>query len=318
MYDAPIFNPMTEPDIVALGEPLIEMIKQPSEAGQNAIGQAVYRSGVGGDALNALVAAARQGARTGMISAVGDDMFGHEIVAFCQVEGIDARGVKTDANHPTGLVYIDPDPVERRFFYARQGSAASHMGPDDLPEALIAQANALHVTGVSLAISQTMRSAAFRAAEIARSNGTLVSFDLNFREKLWDATEALPVIEKFLALADIVLPSEDEAATLTGLSMASDMLRHFGRYGARLVILKRGAAGAVLFDGIEETEIPATSVKAVDSSGAGDSFGGAFLAHYLETGDPRVAARHAADAAAATVTGWGATASIPRRNATSP
>lgn len=309
---------MDEIDIVALGEPLIEMIKQPSDAGQHQIGQGIYRSGIGGDALNALVAAARQGARTGMISAVGDDMFGHEILSFCRAEGIDTQAVKTDARHPTGLVYIDPDPVERRFVYARQGSAASQLGPEDLPEPLIAEARALHVTGVSLAISQTMRSAAFRAAEIAKANDTLVSFDLNYREKLWGADEALSVVESFLALADIVLPSEDETTTLTGLSNASDMVRHFGQHGARLVILKRGAAGVVLFDGFDETEIPAKSVEAVDSSGAGDSFAGGFLAHYLETGDPGAAAQRAADVASATVTGWGATASIPRRNATSP
>lgn len=304
---------MKDVDIIALGEPLVEMIRQPLDDDAQAVGSGLYRSCIGGDALNALVAASRQGARTALISAVGQDMFGDEILAFCQSERIGTHAVRVDPTHPTGLVYIDPDPVERRFFYARKGSAASHIAPDDVPVDLIGRARVLHVTGVSLAVSQTMRSAAFQAAEHARAQGTLVSFDLNFRERLWPVAEARPVIEAFLELADIVLPSEDEVMRLAALTDTSEMLNHFSRHGARLVILKRGAEGALLFDGTTTTSVPAVPVDAVDSTGAGDAFAGSFLTHYLETGDPGVAARRAAEVAAATVTGWGATPAIPRR-----
>lgn len=300
-------------DIVALGEPLVEMVQQPSDDAASQIGQRLFQSGVGGDVLNAMVAAARQGARTGLISGVGDDPFGKDIVDFCKSEDIAVDAVRVDPSHPTGLVYIDPDPTERRFHYARRGSAASHVGPDELPADLIAQARVLHLTGVSLAISESMRSAAYRAVDIAKAHGTLVSFDPNYRSKLWTVDVAQRVMEDLLPLVDIVLPSEDEAITLTGLLPVPDILRHYGRHGARVVILKRGALGAVLATGDITVVFPAIPVVAVDSTGAGDSFAGSFLAHYLETDDPVKAARSATEVAAATVTGWGATQAIPRR-----
>ncbi|MEW9919352.1 sugar kinase [Marimonas sp. MJW-29] len=304
---------MTAIDILALGEPLIEMVRLPKNDQPASIGQRLYRSGIGGDALNALVAAARQGARTGLISSVGDDLFGHDILEFCAAEGIDTHGVSVDPAHPTGLVYIDPDPADRRFFYSRKGSAASHLGPGNISEEMVAASRVLHVTGVTLAISETMRAAAFHAARVARAQGVLVSFDINFRPRLWSVEEALPTIEEFLPLVDIVLPSEDEAGALIGLASAGDILSHFGDHGARIVILKRGSEGAVMLAGDETITIPAVPVRAVDSSGAGDSFAGAFLAHFLESGDPRNAGHRAAQVAAQTVTGWGATEAIPRR-----
>ena len=158
-----------------------------------------------------------------------------------------------------------------------------------------------------------MRAAALHAAVIARAAGVTVSFDLNFRPALWSAAAALEAIDAMLPLADIVLPSLDEAEALTGLTDEAAILDRFGRGRARIVILKCGADGARLATDGGVSVIPAHPVVAVDSSGAGDSFAGAFLAHYLETGDPLLAAEAAARVAAATVTGWGATDSIPRR-----
>ena len=304
---------MARPDILALGEPLVEMVRLPADPEDPAAGRRLYRAGVGGDVLNALVAAARQGAATGLISALGEDAFGREILEFCRAEGIETGAVAVDPRHPTGFVWIDPDPVERRFSYARAGSAASRLGPGDVPEEIIAAARVLHLSGVSLAISDSMRAAALHAARIARAAGVTVSFDLNFRPALWSAAAALEAIDAMLPLADIVLPSLDEAEALTGLSDEAAILDRFGRDRARIVILKCGADGARLATDGGVSVIPAHPVVAVDSSGAGDSFAGAFLAHYLETGDPLRAAEAAARVAAATVTGWGATDSIPRR-----
>lgn len=302
---------MTAPEILALGEPLIELVLQPGDPA-SPVGDHLYRSGVGGDALNVLVAAARQGARAGLISAVGDDAFGRDILAFCRSEGIDTDAVRIDPEHPTGFIFIEPDPVARRFRYVRAGSAASHVSTHDLPEDRIRDARALHITGVTLAISTHMRSAAFRAAEIAKQHGTLVSFDLNFRAKLWSPADARPVVEAFLPMADFVFPSEDECDALLGLTTLDQIAAHFGRYSPRAVIVKQGAKGACVCRDEDRVPIAPTPVTAVDSSGAGDSFAGAFLAHYLATDDPILSAKRASRIAAQTVTGWGATRSIPR------
>ncbi|MBV6656592.1 MAG: sugar kinase [Devosiaceae bacterium] len=300
---------MTTPDILALGEPLIEMVRREGPAD----GPATYTSGVGGDALNALVAAARQGAKTGLVSALGDDPFGHHVRRFCESEGIDTSALVTTSVGPTGVSFIHPDPGARHFTYARRGSAASQYRPSDVPLQTIAQARALHVTGVSQAISPSMRDAVQAAAETARANGTLVSYDLNLRLKLWPLEMARACIQAFLPLADIVLPSDDEAERLLGTDDPGTILDHFARHGAQVIVLKRGPKGVIVRTAETDRAIPAPKVDAIDSSGAGDSFAGAFLAHFLETGDALQAASLAVRVAALTVTGHGATAAIPRR-----
>lgn len=311
--DASRFSPhkgrMGEVDILALGEPLIEMVRMP----RRHQGRWRYQSGVGGDALNALVAAARQGARTGLITGLGGDPFGEDVLAFCRDEGIDVSNVVIRDQDPTGVAFIHPDPTQRRFSYARRGSAASHYGVGDLPERAIAAARILHVTAVSQAISASMRAAVRRAAEMAKAHGVWVSYDLNLRLNLWTLDDARACVEDFLPLADIVLPSDDEAAVLTGSDDQAAHLDYFARGGARWVALKRGAEGVVLRGRDGQETIPAAPANPVDSAGAGDSFAGAFLAYLLETGDAAKAARLAVRVAAATVEGYGATDSIPRR-----
>lgn len=298
------------PDIVALGEALIEFTRLPEQKEKGPI----FRQGYGGDTSNAMIAAARQGARTGYLSAVGGDTFGEDLRTLWSNEGIDTRGVKTNPQDPTGCYFVLPDPVGRKFSYARRGSAASFFGPDDLDEEVIATAQVLHVSALSQAISPSMRDAVTRAATIARACGTLVAYDTNLRLNLWSIEQARPVIEAFLPLADIVLPSDDEAELLTGLSDPNELLTHFGRYGARYVILKRGAKGPLMRTGGSTLTFDVPVAEAVDSTGAGDSFAGAFLAYLLETGKAEVAVFKAMQVAARTVSGLGAVDPIPYRN----
>lgn len=301
---------MSGQDILALGEPLIEMVRCDGKPD----GPASYKSDVGGDALNALVAAARQGARTGLLSAVGDDPFGSHIRNFCMNERIETSNIKEFSQVSTGVCFIHPDPEARHFTYARQGSAASCYSVEDLPLDAIAKSKILHITGVTQAISPSMREAAFKAAQTARANGTLVSYDLNLRLKLWSLGEARACISDFLPLASIVLPSDDEAETLIGTRNTDEILEYFSQYGADFVCLKRAARGVILRTQQAQIAIGAPTVEAIDSSGAGDSFAGAFLAYLLETNDPKEAATRAAHVAAKTVMGHGATAAIPSRD----
>ena len=172
----------------------------------------------------------------------------------------------------------------------------------------------LHSSGLSQAISPTMRAAVLRAAEIARDAGTLVSFDTNLRLNLWSLEEAKAAAAEILPLADIVFPSDDEAEKLTGLSDPDAILDHYLGHGARIVALKRGDKGAMIATPDARHAIPPAAATPVDSTGAGDSYAGAFLAYYLETGDAARAGRLAAKVAAGTVSGFGAIAPIPRRD----
>lgn len=293
---------MSHADILALGEPLIEMIRLPAQED----GSVLYKQGFGGDTLTAIVHAARLGARVGYLSAVGDDMLGDEICRFCETERIDTTYLLRRSNDPTGLNVIDPDPVARRFSYARRGSAASLYSVSDLPEDAIAQAKVLHVSAVSQAVSPSMRAAVQAAAEVAQANGTLVSYDLNLRLKLWSLDEARDCVHSFLPFVDIVLPSDDEAALLVETTAPDTLLDFFESFGAAHVALKRGSKGAILSSSGQRVEIKARPVEALDSTGAGDTFAGVFLAKFLETDQPETAARAAVHAATHTVLHYGA------------
>ncbi len=301
----------TKTDIVSIGEALIEFVKIPKEQDSRPL----YSQGFGGDTSNAMIAAARQGASTGYISAVGGDPFGDLLIELWQREGVSSSGVIKRPQDPTGVYFVQPDPSGRSFSYARRGSAASLFGPNDLPEETIAAAGVLHVSALSQAISTTMREAITKAAGIARENDTLVSYDTNLRLNLWSLELARETIEAFLPLADIIFPSDDEAAQLTGLSDPDAIADHYLEYGAKIVVLKRGGEGALLATPDMRQVIKSHKVEAVDSTGAGDSYAGSFLAYFLETGDPVIAARRAAIVAAGTVSGYGAIDPVPYRDA---
>lgn len=296
-------------DILGLGEPLIEMVRLPDAID----GRPAYIQGFGGDTSTAIIAAARQGARTGYISAVGDDMFGDALRNLWTREGVDHAHVLTRAGDPTGVCFIDPDPAGRRFTYARRGSAASQFRPDDLDETVIAHARVLHLSGITLAVSATMREAALAAIDIAVAHDTQVSLDLNNRPALWDTKTAVEVLTTAAARADIVFASDDEARLLFGDETPDEIASRFLGMGAQIVMAKQGAEGALLATPNTRTPIPPAPSNPVDSSGAGDAFAGSFLAWYLETGDPYLAATKAAEVAAATVSGLGAVEPIPRR-----
>ena len=299
----------TNSDIVSIGEALIEFVKLP----QMKDNRPLYSQGFGGDTSNAMIAAARQGASAGYISAVGGDPFGEALIELWQREGVSNSDVVSRAQDPTGIYFVQPSPSGRSFSYARRGSAASLYGPEDLPAESIAAARVLHVSALSQAISTTMREAVTEAAEIARANDTLVSYDTNLRLNLWSLETARETIEAFLPLSDIIFPSDDEAIQLTGLSDPDKIADHYLGYGAKIVVLKRGSEGALLATPDMRHAIKSHLVEAVDATGAGDSYAGSFLAYFLETGDAVVAARRAAIVAAGTVSGYGAIDPIPYR-----
>lgn len=296
-------------DVAALGEGMVEF-------NQTRPGQPQYLQGFGGDTSNAAIAAARAGARTAYLSRVGDDVFGRDLLSLWNTEGVDTSGVEVDAQAPTGLYFVSHGPSGHEFTYRRAGSAAARMSAQWLREGAAGQvvrdAQFLHVSGISLAISPQAREAAFAAMEIARENGTRVSFDANLRLKLWTLQEARPAMEQAIALADVFLPSMDEIAVLTGLHDPQAVLAWGHRLGARTIVLKLGERGSIVSEGGRAQEMAPLKVDAVDATGAGDCFAGNFLAR-LAAGDTAVeAARYANAAAALAVQGYGAVAPLPR------
>lgn len=299
------------PDILCLGEPMLEFNQQP--AGPD--GRALYLEGHGGDTSNAAVAAARQGASVGYVSAVGEDGPGESFLRMWAAEGVDAATVRRDPDAPTAVYFVTHDARGHHFAFYRAGSAASRYAPRDVPVDAIRAAKVLHLSGISQAIGASACDAGFRAMEVARAAGVRVSYDTNLRLRLWPARRAAAVIHEAIRLADVALPSLDDATALTGLEDA-DAVADFYLRLCPLVLLKLGAEGCLVAsrDGTRR-RLPAHRVAAVDATGAGDTFAGAFLARTVAGDGPLDAARYANAAAALSTTGYGAVAPIPRREA---
>ena len=296
-------------DLVALGEAMVEFNQASRED------KRLYRRGFGGDTSNAVIAAARQGARCAYLTRVGDDTFGRACLSLWQQEGIATSGVGVAADAPTGIYFVDHGPEGHRFTYLRAGSAASRMGPQDLPAGQIRRARWLHVSGISQAISPSARQAVAHAIALAREAGVKVAYDPNLRLKLWPLEVAREAITTTMALCDEFLPSLDDVQVLSGLQEPHALLDWCHRQGARSVVLKRGAQGAIVSNDQGRVEVPAFRVQAVDATGAGDCFDGSYLARRARGDDPVAAARWACAAAALATTGYGAVEPLPDEGA---
>lgn len=296
-------------DLVALGEAMVEFNQASREDPR------LYRRGFGGDTSNAVIAAARQGARCAYLTRVGDDTFGRACLALWQQEGVDTSGVGVATDAPTGLYFVDHGPEGHAFTYLRAGSAASRMGPPDIPAGLIRRARWLHVSGISQAISDSARQAVAHAMALARDAGVKVAYDPNLRLKLWPLEVAREVITTTMAQCDEFLPSLDDVQVLSGLEEPHAILDWCHRLGARSVVLKRGALGAIVSTAEGRVEVPAFRVQAVDATGAGDCFDGSYLARRARGDSAVEAARWACAAAALATTGYGAVEPLPGEGA---
>jgi 2-dehydro-3-deoxygluconokinase len=176
-------------------------------------------------------------------------------------------------------------------------------------------ARVLHMSGISLAISEQACETGFAAIEIARTAGVQVSFDTNLRLKLWSIDRARNVMTRALRLTDIALPSYDDVKAITGLNEPDALVDHCLDLGARVVALKLGDQGAIIATPHERHRIAPHPCKPVDATGAGDTFGGAFVARLVAGDAPADAGRYAAVAAALSTEGHGAVEPIPRADA---
>lgn len=225
------------PDILCLGEPLLEFNEQPDGR---------YLSGHGGDTSNVAIAAARQGASVGYVTQVGADAFGNSFMELWQSEGVDTSTVRQVTDAHTGIYFVTHGPKGHEFSYFRAGSAASEMTPDDLPDEALDACKILHVSGISQAISDTAADTVFAAIETVKQAGGQVSYDTNLRPKLWPLDRARAVTHAAMAKCDIALPGLEDAEQLTGLNNPDAIVDFYLRLGASIVALTLGPKGTLV------------------------------------------------------------------------
>ncbi|MFC4908191.1 sugar kinase [Actinomadura gamaensis] len=286
--------------LLTLGEVLA--VVNAEEPGPPRVGSG-FRLTVAGAESNVAVGAARLGADVAFAGRVGDDEFGRLARTVLRGEGVGVEALVTDPGAPTGLmVKLQRLPGAVGVRYYRAGSAGSRLSPDDLPDDLLRAASVLHVSGVTPALSESARAAAFCAVEAASAAGALISFDVNYRSRLWTPDVARPVLSDLASRADILFVGEDETHVLTSVPDAPE------------VLLKRGGRGCAGRFGGTETVRPARRVAAVDPVGAGDAFAAGYLADRLAGRPPADALDTALATGAFAVTQPGDWEGLPRRD----
>ena len=293
-------------DIVAIGEAMVEFsqVRRDDPGG--------WLQGFGGDTSNTVIAASRLGARAGYVTRVGDDPFGRRLLDLWSSEDVDTSGVAVDPGAPTGVYFVSHGAHGHEFAYLRGGSAASRLAPASLPLDLITSARVLHVSAISQAISASACDACFAAIDAGRAAGVRIAYDTNLRLKLWPLARARAIVFATLRSADWVLPSLDDARLLFDLDDPPRIVDACHALGSTTVVLKLGPEGSLVSDGARREHLPGKRVHAVDATGAGDCFDGAFVTRILAGDDPFTAARYANVAAALTTLGYGAVAPLPR------
>ena len=270
-------------DVVTFGEAMLLLVADTPGPLEDA---GAFHKRTAGAETNVAIGLARLGLRVGWASRLGTDMMGRYLIKAMTREGIDCSRVVCDATQRTGLqlkgrVTDGSDPPTE---YHRQGSAASHMGVNDIDEAWLLSARHLHATGVFAAVSATTLPLVRKSMELMRGAGRSVSFDPNLRPTLWATPGRMrEAVNDLAACAHWVLPGLDEGRFLTGEDTAEGIARFYRRRGASLVVVKLGSAGAY-FDGEAGSgHVPAFAVaKVVDTVGAGDGFAVGVISALLE------------------------------------
>jgi len=275
---------------------------------------AVLRRGFGGDTLNATAAAAGMGVRSGYVTALGEDPVGAHIRAGLAGLGIDASRIVTRAGRNTGLYLVDVDRQgERRFHYYRTGSAASTFGPEDLDLEWLRSLRLLHVSGISQAISPSMRKAVLVAAHTVVAAGGMLSYDTNFRPALWGSPEAAGQAIDELPAPSLFAPSAADLELLFPGQELEALAQRFLDRGSRAVLIKAGERGAYLASDEHTGWVPAPHVRRPrDTTAAGDAAVGVMAAGMLRGLPLRESARLANRAAAFAIRRRGSVASLPR------
>jgi len=269
-------------DVVALGELLIDFAFQSADRN----GYPVLAAQPGGAPGNFLAALAEYGCTTALIGKVGDDSFGRLLANTLRSRGIETRGIVTDPDVFTTLAFVTLDETgNREFSFARKPGADTCLTPDEVAFDLIDEGKVFHFGTLSLT-GEPARAATQKAVAYAKEHGKFISFDPNLRKPLWpDVKAAKGQIEWGLRQADIVKISDEEIEFLWDLGPEAGAQKLLAEYGVRLVYATLGPKGCHTANcrGHVTVESPA-GIHVVDTTGAGDIFGGSAMSQFLRLG----------------------------------
>jgi sugar/nucleoside kinase (ribokinase family) len=246
----------------------------------------------------------RLGAKVGFIGVVGKDLFGKFIEQRLQAGGVDLQAMKRHPTEKTGLT-IWHSKNHKRAAVTYPGTLAM-LRMRDIPESYLRNARHLHI-GHYFLLTELHRDAA-KLFRKAKQLGLTTSVDCNYDPaETWDSG-----IWEVLRYTDVFFPNQDESRHLTGKESPEEAARELAKWSATVVV-KLGARGALVFHNGESFRVPAVKTKAVDTTGAGDSFNAGFLSRFIHKASWSDCARAGAAAGARCVTRVGGTAAFENR-----
>lgn len=301
------------PDVLTIGESMVAF-RSVGPVAQG--GTQVTR--VAGAESNVAIGLARLGHSVAWAGRVGPDSFGRLILRELRAEGVDTTHTVVDPSRPTGLMFVEQRTADlTQVEYRRSGSAGSALRREDVEAALegLVQSGAglVHLSGITPALSGSARDCIQWVAETAAAAGALVSFDVNFRARLWSRGQAREVLAPLASHTAYVIASEDELDLVAGgpeAEAAQDLLDR----GVRAVAIKRGARGATVHTRAGRVDLPALAVTAVDPIGAGDAFSAGYLSGVLDGLEPAECLRRGVAAGAFAVSVPGDWEGAPTRD----
>ena len=270
-------------DVVALGELLIDFAALSTDGS----GYPILAAKPGGAPANFLAAVNACGKKTALLGKVGDDPFGHLLLGTLRRAGIETRGVVLDPAVFTTLAFVTLDERgERSFSFARKPGADTRLSWEEVDTSLIDQTKAFHFGTLSLT-DEPARTATQKSIAYAKAKGKLICCDPNLREPLWsDGSSAREQMLWSLHQADVVKISDNEADFLWSCGPEKGADKLLKEYGVSLAMVTLGPEGCLLKTADAVFRAPGPKVHPVDTTGAGDIFGGSALARLLELNKP--------------------------------
>lgn len=269
-------------DVIALGELLIDFAPKSVDAA----GYPTLAANPGGAPANFLAALNKYGCQVAMIGKVGEDMFGRLLLKTLREAGIETRGIVVDPHQFTTLAFVSLDESGNRdFSFARKPGADTCLTYEEADQSLISDTRVFHFGTLSLT-NDPAKTATHLAVQRARECGALISVDPNLRKPLWpDELSAKEAIDWSLRQADIVKISDEEVEFMWGLTPEEGAKKLLREYGAHLVYVTLGPKGCyAATENAQVTVASPTGIHVVDTTGAGDIFGGSAMSCFLKTG----------------------------------
>ena len=271
-------------DIVGIGEVMLRLWLPPGERLEDAPG---LRLSVAGGEANVAIAAARMGAATAWLSALPDNALGRRAAREIAAHGVDVSRVRWVPGARMGTFFVElsvpPRPVT--VIYDRVGSAASEMDESSIDWDVVETARAVHLTGVTPALSSSCRDLSAQIVRRASAAGALVSIDVNYRRMLWQPGECREVVGALAAAADLLIATGEDAGDVFGLRGSPEGVVESlaGLTRAGRAVLTVGSAGAHWWAAGDHGSYPGfPEAQIVDRIGAGDAFAAGTLLGLLD------------------------------------